>query len=239
MPCVVRPSARVRRPARPCGGALAAALLVASPAAAPPLAAQPTPPAQPPAVRVESYGALDADSAAGEAARVMARVTARTRGLHRQRAVLVGGALVGSAAALGQRAGMRACYATRPWTVPDRDLSLYMWDGYCAPRWAHHLLRASLSLAVAGGAALVLPDTGLASPTLVAGAVTVATGIVPHLVGYATGAYPFRAGDFVADAWISAAPLVVVQYRRGWRRGALATAAYAAGYLLLAPYASP
>jgi hypothetical protein len=160
-------------------------------------------------------------------------------GLHRQRPALIGGALVGTAAALAQGSTMRACLATRPWTVPNADLSLRMWDGFCAPRWAHHLLRASASLAAAGGAMMALPDSGALSADVVAGAATVVTGIAPHLVGYATGAYRFQAGDFLADAWISAAPLVVVQYRRGWRRGALATAAYAAGYLLLAPYASP
>lgn len=167
------------------------------------------------------------------------RAATRHVGRQAQRPALIGTALVGAAVSLGQSAAMGACYATRPWSVPDADLSLHMWDGYCAPRWAHHMLRASLSLAVAGGVAFVLPDSGRISPDVIAGATTVATGVVPHLVGYATNAYPFRAGDFLADAWISAAPLVVVQYRHGWRRGALATAAYAAGYLLLAPYASP
>ncbi|HZF67717.1 MAG TPA: hypothetical protein VEZ47_06750 [Gemmatirosa sp.] len=239
MPCVFWSRAHVTgTPRSSCGAAtLAAALLVASVTVAPRGAAAQH--ARPAAVRVESHGTLDADSAAAEAARASVRAVARAHGLHRQRAVLVGGALVGTSMALAQGSTMQACLATQPWTVPDPDLSMYMWDGFCAPRWAHHLLRASVSLGVAGGAALVLPDTGMASPTLVAGAVTVATVIVPLLVGYATGAYRFQAGDFLADAWISAAPLVVVQYRRGWRRGALATAAYAAGYLLLAPYASP
>lgn len=81
-------------------------------------------------------------------------------------------------------------------------------DGFCAPRWQHHLLYAGVSLGV-----FALLHYGFdVGPKKSAWLATLGVGLAPHLVALTnrqSDVYPINRADWVADLQIRSAPMII------------------------------
>jgi hypothetical protein len=108
-------------------------------------------------------------------------------------------------------------------------------DGFTAPRIVHQGVRSAAGVGVYAG----LRWAGMRPGPAGAWGFTL-SGLAPHLVGYARGAYRFNGCDWAADAVIAGGSPVVAalcEQRGRWCRRAVPL--YAAGWALAAGCASP